>query len=61
MATAALIIALISSSAVAAQNWVAVVASIKATHQHTTGVVYRKVLKPTGKGVAHGAKKVILH
>jgi hypothetical protein len=54
MATAALVIALVSGALTAGTQGVALIAAIKAVHHHTTAVVYHHVLKPVG----HGVKKV---
>jgi len=56
MATAALVIALISSSITVTQQTVGLVAALRAVHNHTTKVVYKRVLRPIGKAVAHDVK-----
>jgi hypothetical protein len=52
MATAALVVALISSSFVAGQQGVSFIAAVKALHHHTTKPLYHHVLKPVGKAIS---------
>ena len=48
MNTAVLVLTIASMTIQVAQNAAIFVKSLKTVQRHTTGVVYRKVLKPTG-------------
>ena len=55
MATAALVIGLISGAFLAGTQGVAFITAVKSLHHHTTAVVYKHVVKPTARTL----KKVV--
>lgn len=61
MGVLALVITLLSFSVQIASDTQGFIAALNTMHQHTTGVVYRKALRPTGKGIKHTAKAITHH